>query len=90
MLYDFAIYLIWLCGVLCFIPVLWFVCCQASMLQLLLTKLHLPCKIRIHKVTGFDNDEDHVTLYPFSQKNVLRFNVDVNIDGNIIAYLGRY
>lgn len=87
---DFGCYMAAIFGIVCLMPILWFACCQASLIQFFLNKLYLPCTIRVHKSTGLDEDEDYTTNYPLSKKDPFRFNVDVNIDGNIIKYHGRY
>jgi len=68
----------------------WFVCCQTYLLHLVCRRLHLPCSIRVHRTRGLDGDDDLLQTYPTSARNPYRFNVDQNIDGNIIKYHGRF
>jgi hypothetical protein len=68
----------------------WFVCCQTHLLNLIFHKLYLPCSIRVHRTRGFDGDDDNVQTYSQSAHNPYRFNVDQNIDGNIIKCHGRF
>lgn len=62
---------------------------QISLLELLCTKLHLPIEFRVHQWYGLD-DENFIKKYPASPHNPWRLNVDINIDGMIVKYHGRY
>ncbi len=64
--------------------------CDASLLQFLFKKMHLPCSIRVHRIRGLEKNDNYVYNYDFSKYDNSRFNVDINASGNIIAYHGRY
>jgi hypothetical protein len=68
------------------------VCNNEYCLQRLLKKLHLPCSIRVHKVHGLYEDDSDSVFYTYSEtkRDPFRFNVDLNIDGMINKYHGRY
>jgi len=67
-----------------------FLICQIGLLQTVCYYLHLPFVFRIHKSTGLDDNEDVTQTYAPSPYNPYRFNVDINIDGIITKYHGRF
>ena len=68
----------------------WYTFCQAFCLQNLFRKVGLPIHFRIHRATGLEPEEEIVHVYPVSARDPYRLNVDVNIDGVITRYHGRY
>ncbi len=64
--------------------------CDFHNLQWIFRKLHLPFSFRVHRFKGLYDDDDILKIYPPSPNNPMRFNVDVNIDGFITKYYGRY
>jgi hypothetical protein len=63
---------------------------HAGFLQFIFTKLRLPFTIRVHRFTGLEVDEVYYNIYNDKQRDPYRFNVDVNVSGNIILYRGRF
>lgn len=53
-------------------------------------KLYLPCRVRVHKCLGLSSEEDVVVSFDDQRINPWRFNVDVTLDGFIVAYHGRF
>ena len=45
---ELGCYLVMVFGLVCLIPLLWFACCQAGLLNFLFHHLHLPCTVRVH------------------------------------------
>jgi hypothetical protein len=62
-------------------------CGQAFRLN---SALRCPCSVRVLRSSGIDEDEEQVYVYLPSAYDPYRFNVDVNIDGMITRYHGRY
>jgi hypothetical protein len=80
-------------GVFAGLAALLLMCNNEYFLSKCFKKLHLPCTIRVHKVHGIFEDSSDSKVYTYDKeeaRNSFRFNVDLNIDGMIIKYYGRY
>jgi hypothetical protein len=64
--------------------------CRPDLVDYIFKKCKLPCSIRVHRVEGLGDDDWYDNKYPDSPHDPYRLNINVDIDGIVCKYHGRY